>query len=95
MVTQNHTIFSHMRSILIEICLKTEQEEQEAIVRNRPAGQTGLTLKECRDMEYLSKVVDETLRYVSFSLVVFREAQMDVNLNGISLSLSLSLFVNY
>ncbi|KAG6582529.1 Ent-kaurenoic acid oxidase 1 [Cucurbita argyrosperma subsp. argyrosperma] len=62
--------------------LKKATEEQEAIVRNRPAGQTGLTLKECRDMEYLSKVVDETLRYVSFSLVVFREAQMDVNLNG-------------
>lgn len=56
-------------------------------MRRRPAGQKGLTLKECRDMEYLSKVVDETLRYVSFSLVVFREAQMDVNLNGIPISL--------
>lgn len=55
-------------------------------MRRRPPGQKGLTLKECREMEYLSKVVDETLRYVSFSLVVFREAQMDVNLNGTSLS---------
>lgn len=55
-------------------------------MRRRPPGQKGLTLKECREMEYLSKVVDETLRYVSFSLVVFREAQMDVNLNGIPIS---------
>ncbi|XP_022146981.1 ent-kaurenoic acid oxidase 1-like [Momordica charantia] len=62
--------------------LKKAKAEQEEIVRRRPANQKGLTLRECRDMEYLSKVVDETLRYVSFSLVVFREAQMDVNLNG-------------
>ncbi|XP_052192339.1 ent-kaurenoic acid oxidase 2-like [Diospyros lotus] len=56
--------------------------EQEAIVRNRPPTQKGLTLKEVRKMEYLSKVIDETLRVVTFSFVVFREAKKDVNLSG-------------
>ncbi|XP_047336363.1 ent-kaurenoic acid oxidase 1-like [Impatiens glandulifera] len=56
--------------------------EQEAILRKRPAGQRGLTLKEFRQMEYISKVIDETLRIVSFSLMVFREAITDVKING-------------
>ncbi|KAK7327228.1 hypothetical protein VNO80_31593 [Phaseolus coccineus] len=33
-------------------------------------------------MEYPSKVVDETLRIITFSLMVFREAKYDVNING-------------
>lgn len=33
-------------------------------------------------MEYLSKVIDETLRIVSFSFVAFRQAAVDVNING-------------
>lgn len=56
--------------------------EQEAIVKNKPPGQKGLTLKEVRQMEYLSKVIDETLRVVTFSFVVFREAMKDVNVSG-------------
>ncbi|CAK9143386.1 unnamed protein product [Ilex paraguariensis] len=56
--------------------------EQEAIVKNRPPTQKGLALKEVRDMEYLSKVIDETLRLVTFSFVVFREAKADVNISG-------------
>ncbi|KAK9742705.1 hypothetical protein RND81_03G192400 [Saponaria officinalis] len=62
--------------------LKKAKAEQEWIVKNRPAGQTGLTLREVRQMTYLSQVVDETLRWVSFSFVVFREAKKDFNLNG-------------
>ena len=31
---------------------------------------------------YIGKVVDETLRVVTFSLMVFREAKKDVNING-------------
>ncbi|KAF5946513.1 hypothetical protein HYC85_016741 [Camellia sinensis] len=49
--------------------------EQEAIVKNMPPTQKWLTLNEYRQMEYLSKVIDETLRVVSFSLMVFREAK--------------------
>ncbi|KAL3516721.1 hypothetical protein ACH5RR_023623 [Cinchona calisaya] len=56
--------------------------EQEAIVKNRPPGQVGLTLKEIRQMDYLSKVIDETLRIVTFSFVVFREAMKDINISG-------------
>ncbi|KAL8130411.1 hypothetical protein V2J09_019566 [Rumex salicifolius] len=57
------------------------KEESERVVKNRPPTQQGLSLKEIREMDYLSKVVDETLRWVSFSLVVFREALHDVNVN--------------
>ncbi|KAF6167302.1 hypothetical protein GIB67_043163 [Kingdonia uniflora] len=56
--------------------------EQEEIVKKRPPTQKGLTLKEYRQMDYLSKVVDETLRVVNISMVVFREALTDVKVKG-------------
>ncbi|KAL1535847.1 Ent-kaurenoic acid oxidase 1 [Salvia divinorum] len=56
--------------------------EQEETVRNRPTGQKGLTLEEIREMVYLHKVIDETLRVVTFSLSVFREAKKDVKVCG-------------
>ncbi|XP_042060966.1 ent-kaurenoic acid oxidase 2-like [Salvia splendens] len=37
-------------------------------------------------MDYLNKVIDETLRVVTFSLVVFREAKKDVNVCGYTIS---------
>ncbi|XP_004486502.1 ent-kaurenoic acid oxidase 2-like [Cicer arietinum] len=58
------------------------KEEQEEIIRKRPPTQKGLKLEEVRKMEYLSKVIDETMRVVTFSLMVFREATSDVNING-------------
>ncbi|XP_043695007.1 ent-kaurenoic acid oxidase 2-like [Telopea speciosissima] len=61
---------------------KKAKVEQEEIVKNRPPGQKGLTLKEVRQMDYLSKVIDETLRIINISLVVFREARKDMNLSG-------------
>ncbi|CDP09336.1 unnamed protein product [Coffea canephora] len=65
--------------------LQKAKAEQEAIVKNRPLGQVGLTLKEIRQMDYLSKVIDETLRVVTFSFVVFREAQKDINISGFTI----------
>ncbi|KAK4254779.1 hypothetical protein QN277_010109 [Acacia crassicarpa] len=62
--------------------LQRAKAEQEEIIRRRPPTQRGLTLSEIRQMEYLSKVIDETLRLITFSLVVFREAKSDVNING-------------
>ncbi|KAK8465009.1 hypothetical protein PHAVU_010G131100 [Phaseolus vulgaris] len=61
---------------------KKAKEEQEEIIRNRPPMRKGLSLAEVRKMEYLSKVVVETLRIITFSLMVFREAKSDVNING-------------
>ncbi|CAK9173370.1 unnamed protein product [Ilex paraguariensis] len=61
---------------------KTAKEEQEEIIRRRPPTETGLSLKEIRQMEYLSKVIDETLRLANLSFVLFREARTDVSING-------------
>ncbi|KAG6511493.1 ent-kaurenoic acid oxidase 1-like [Zingiber officinale] len=56
--------------------------EQDEIRRNRPPMQKGLTMKEVRKMEYLSKVIDETLRIVNISFVSFRQATKDIYLNA-------------
>ncbi|CAL5008973.1 unnamed protein product [Urochloa decumbens] len=56
--------------------------EQEAIMRSIPPTQTGLTLRDFRKMEYLSQVIDETLRFVNISFVSFRQATKDVFVNG-------------
>ncbi|KAJ7950682.1 Cytochrome P450 family ent-kaurenoic acid oxidase [Quillaja saponaria] len=62
--------------------LRKAKAEQEEIIRKRPQTQNKLTLKEIREMEYLSKVIDEALRLITFSLVVFREAKSDINISG-------------
>ncbi|KAJ6874121.1 ent-kaurenoic acid oxidase 1-like isoform X3 [Populus alba x Populus x berolinensis] len=62
--------------------LQKAKEEQEQIVKRRPPTQKGLSLKEVREMNYLSKVIDETLRLITFSLAVFREAKTDFSING-------------
>ncbi|XP_021294327.1 ent-kaurenoic acid oxidase 1-like [Herrania umbratica] len=62
--------------------LEKAKAEQERIIKKRPPTQNGLSLKDIREMDYLSKVIDETLRLVSFSLMVFREAITDVNISG-------------
>lgn len=62
--------------------LQKAKAEQETVLKNRPSEQKGLTLKEIRQMDYLSKVIDETLRVVTFSFVVFREAKKDANISG-------------
>ncbi|KAI4372649.1 hypothetical protein MLD38_010852 [Melastoma candidum] len=62
--------------------LERTKAEQEEILRRRTQSQAGTTLKEFRQMDYLSKVIDETLRLITFSLVVFREAKTDVTING-------------
>lgn len=51
-------------------------------MKKRGPDQKGVTLKEIREMVYLDKVIDETLRVVTFSLTVFREAKKDVRVCG-------------
>ncbi|XP_027348415.1 ent-kaurenoic acid oxidase 2-like [Abrus precatorius] len=58
------------------------KEEQEEIIKKRPSTQKGLILQEIRQMEFLSKVIDETMRVITFSLMTFREAKSDVTMNG-------------
>ncbi|XP_071741207.1 ent-kaurenoic acid oxidase 2-like [Rutidosis leptorrhynchoides] len=77
-VTMWATVFLQSHPEFFQIA----KEEQERIVKNIPPGQKGLTMKEYRQMEYLSKVIDETLRLVSFSFMTFREAKEDVEVKG-------------
>nr|CAD1831072.1 unnamed protein product [Ananas comosus var. bracteatus] len=61
------------------------QENPEIFKRakkEQTADAGGLTLKEVRKMEYLSQVIDETLRLVNISFVSFRKATTDVFING-------------
>ncbi|RDY08724.1 Beta-amyrin 11-oxidase, partial [Mucuna pruriens] len=58
------------------------KKEQEEILERRPSTQKGLNLKEIKQMEYLSKVIDEMLRRTSISFANFRQAKVDVNING-------------
>ncbi|MCD9646508.1 hypothetical protein HAX54_036394 [Datura stramonium] len=62
--------------------LQKAKEEQEDIVTRRPSSQTTLTLNEIRQMKYLSKVINETLRLVNASSPLFREATSAVEMNG-------------
>lgn len=62
--------------------LAKAKAEQEEIMRSIPPTQKGLTLRDFRKMEYLSQVVDETLRFVNISFVSFRQATRDVFVNG-------------
>ncbi|XP_051144151.1 ent-kaurenoic acid oxidase 1-like [Andrographis paniculata] len=61
---------------------KRAKAEQEEIVKNRLPGQKSLNLREIRHMDYLSKVIDETLRIITISLTVFREPKKNVRING-------------
>ncbi|CAL1376359.1 unnamed protein product [Linum trigynum] len=68
-------------------CLCKAREESEEVVRRRPAHQKDLCklqALEIRQIDYLSKVIDETLRFITFSLVVFifKEAKTDVDTCG-------------
>ncbi|XAR54833.1 hypothetical protein NMG60_11030139, partial [Bertholletia excelsa] len=63
-------------------CLHKAKEEQEEIIRRRSSTGVGLSFKEIKQMKYLSKAIDETLRLANISFALFREAKTDINLNG-------------
>ncbi|XP_022777075.1 beta-amyrin 11-oxidase-like [Durio zibethinus] len=62
--------------------LQKAKEEQEEILKRRPSAQKGLNLMDIRQMEYLAKVIDETLRKSNPAFSNFRVAQDDVNIDG-------------
>ncbi|XP_022738261.1 ent-kaurenoic acid oxidase 2-like [Durio zibethinus] len=62
--------------------MQMAKEEQEDILKKRARTQKGLTLKDIREMNFLQKVIDETLRRTSLSFCNFREAKVDVYIDG-------------
>ncbi|KAH0974274.1 hypothetical protein GBA52_016173 [Prunus armeniaca] len=56
--------------------------EQMEILKRASSPEAGLDFKETKQMEYLSKVIDETLRVVNISLYSYREATTDANVAG-------------
>ncbi|KQJ81398.1 ent-kaurenoic acid oxidase 1 isoform X1 [Brachypodium distachyon] len=77
-ITMWATVFMQENSHI----LSKAKAEQEEIMKNIPLTQKGLTLRDYKKMEYLSQVIDETLRFVNISFVTFRQATRDVFVNG-------------
>ncbi|KAK8338023.1 hypothetical protein V6Z12_A09G223800 [Gossypium hirsutum] len=71
------TIYLHNHPHL----LHKAKEEQEEIVKRRPSSQKGLTFTEIKQMKYLSKVINETLRIRTNNFSIFREAKNVTYLN--------------
>ncbi|XVF13579.1 hypothetical protein REPUB_Repub08aG0219400 [Reevesia pubescens] len=72
------TIYLHDRPEM----LRRAKEEQVEIIKRRPSSQRGLTFSEIRQMGYLSKAIDETLRISNIALAFARKAKVDVDING-------------
>ncbi|KAK8548530.1 hypothetical protein V6N12_061442 [Hibiscus sabdariffa] len=62
--------------------LQKAKEEQVEILKRRPPSQKGLILNEIRQMEYLSKAIDETIRLCGIPLAIFRKAKDDAEVDG-------------
>lgn len=71
------------------------KKEQEEITGRRPSSQKGLNLMEIKQMEYLSKVIDEVLRRTTISFANFRQAKVDVNMNGYTIPKGWKVLVWY
>ncbi|KAM5573326.1 ent-kaurenoic acid oxidase 2-like [Rosa sericea] len=71
------TLFLHQNP---EYYQKAKAEQEEILKSVSP--ENGLSFKETKQMEYLSKVIDETMRVVNISLYTYREATADVNISG-------------
>ncbi|CAN6579743.1 unnamed protein product [Malus baccata var. baccata] len=71
------TLFLHENP---EYYQKAKAEQLEILKTASP--EEGLNFKGTKQMEYLSKVIDETLRIVNVSLYSYREAATDVKVSG-------------
>ncbi|KAK4262478.1 hypothetical protein QN277_028033 [Acacia crassicarpa] len=71
------------------------KKEQEEISGRRPSTQNGLNLREIKQMEYLSKVIDEMLRRTTISFANFRQAKDDFNINGYTIPRGWKVLVWY
>ncbi|MCD7447916.1 hypothetical protein HAX54_036284 [Datura stramonium] len=57
-------------------------EEQEIVKRRMPDSDEKLSYDEIRQMKYLTKVIDETLRCSNVTLAIYRNAKRTINMNG-------------
>ncbi|XP_060211506.1 beta-amyrin 11-oxidase-like isoform X1 [Lycium barbarum] len=62
--------------------LQKAKEEQEDIVKRRSSSNVGLSFGEIRQMKYLSKVINETLRIASNQTVFLKDTNTPYNING-------------
>ncbi|KAF1879536.1 hypothetical protein Lal_00006003 [Lupinus albus] len=62
--------------------MKKAKEEQEEILKTREPSHKHIDIKEIKQMIYLAKVIDETMRLANISFSTFRKAITDVNING-------------
>ncbi|CAN4077329.1 unnamed protein product [Withania somnifera] len=63
--------------------LQKAKEEQEEIVKKRlPDSDKKLSYYEIKQMKYLTKVIDETLRCSNVTLAIYRNAKRTINMNG-------------
>ncbi|XVF13585.1 hypothetical protein REPUB_Repub08aG0220000 [Reevesia pubescens] len=73
--------------------LRRAKEEQMEIIKRRPSSQKGLTLNELRQMEYLSKAIDETMRLSNTTFSASRKAKVDVEINGYIIPKGWNIFI--
>ncbi|KAL5070954.1 hypothetical protein RYX36_021841 [Vicia faba] len=57
-------------------------KKEEEIMKTRLPTQKHLSLKDIKKMNYLSQVINEMMRLTSMNFAIFREATIDVNING-------------
>nr|XP_009776835.1 PREDICTED: beta-amyrin 11-oxidase-like [Nicotiana sylvestris] len=62
--------------------LHKAKEEQEDIIQRRPSSNAGLNFDEIRQMKYLSKVINETLRIASSKTIFLKDTNTPYNING-------------
>ncbi|KAJ8552696.1 hypothetical protein K7X08_020089 [Anisodus acutangulus] len=65
-----------------EFLQKAKEEQEEIVKRRLPDSDKNLSYDEIRQMKYLTKVIDETLRCSNVTLAIYRNAKRTINMNG-------------
>ncbi|KAG5588975.1 hypothetical protein H5410_039489 [Solanum commersonii] len=65
-----------------EFLQKAKEEQEEIVKRRHPDSDKKLSYDEIRQMKYLTKVIDETLRCSNVTLAIYRNAKRTINMNG-------------
>ncbi|WMV40225.1 hypothetical protein MTR67_033610 [Solanum verrucosum] len=65
-----------------EFLQKAKEEQEEIVKRRLPDLDKKLSYDEIRQMKYLTKVIDETLRCSNVTLAIYRNAKRTINIDG-------------